>query len=159
MVLPVAIAGNTLQAIWLMGQFHGVIRPQTPMGSLTTRVLPCSSSNWNFFSASMAVARCPMPIWTCGPAARDAGAPISSLTASARSAERFWYSASTAPSSARRSSRVVCDQVVNALRAASTAASTSAAPPIAIRPETCSVVGLSTSRVLGSIGSTHWPLM
>ena len=56
-VQPVASAGNTLQAIWLIGQFHGVISPQTPIGSLTTSVLPCCSSNWKFFSTSMAVAR------------------------------------------------------------------------------------------------------
>ena len=35
MVQPVASAGTTLQAIWLIGQFHGVIMPQTPIGSLT----------------------------------------------------------------------------------------------------------------------------
>ncbi len=58
-VQPVASAGNTLHAIWLIGQFHGVIRPQTPIGSLTTRVLPCCSSNWKFFSTSIAVARWP----------------------------------------------------------------------------------------------------
>ena len=43
-VQPAASAGNTLQAIWLIGQFHGVISPQTPIGSLTTMVSPrCSS--------------------------------------------------------------------------------------------------------------------
>ena len=57
MVQPVARAGNTLQAIWLIGQFHGVIRPQTPIGSLTTSVDPCCSSNGKFFSTSMAVVR------------------------------------------------------------------------------------------------------
>ena len=29
---PAASAGATLQAIWLAGQFHGVISPQTPTG-------------------------------------------------------------------------------------------------------------------------------
>ncbi len=43
-VQPTARAGATLQAIWLIGQFHGVIRPHTPMGSLTTRFGPRSSS-------------------------------------------------------------------------------------------------------------------
>ena len=66
-VQPVASAGNTLQAIWLIGQFHGVIKPQTPIGSLTTSVLPCCSSNLKFFSTSIAVARCPRPRLTCGP--------------------------------------------------------------------------------------------
>ncbi len=32
-VQPVASAGKTLQAIWLSGQFHGVIIPTTPIGS------------------------------------------------------------------------------------------------------------------------------
>jgi len=30
MVQPAARAGATLQVIWLIGQFHGVIRPHTP---------------------------------------------------------------------------------------------------------------------------------
>ena len=32
-VQPVAKAGTTFNAIWFIGQFHGVIRPQTPIGS------------------------------------------------------------------------------------------------------------------------------
>jgi len=36
-VQPAASAGPTLQVIWFSGQFHGVIRPTTPIGSLTTR--------------------------------------------------------------------------------------------------------------------------
>ena len=39
-VQPAASAGATLQAIWLTGQFQGVIRPQTPIGSLDIIVLP-----------------------------------------------------------------------------------------------------------------------
>ena len=57
MVQPVASAGNTLTAIWFIGQFHGVIRPQTPIGSFTTSVAPRCSSNRKFFSTSMAVSR------------------------------------------------------------------------------------------------------
>ena len=45
MVHPVAIAGATLQAIWLSGQFQGVIIPTTPAGSLTSRKFSCCSSN------------------------------------------------------------------------------------------------------------------
>ena len=33
MVLPPASAGATFRAIWLSGQFHGVIMPTTPIGS------------------------------------------------------------------------------------------------------------------------------
>jgi hypothetical protein len=32
-VQPAAMAGATLQTIWLSGQFHGVISAHTPMGS------------------------------------------------------------------------------------------------------------------------------
>ena len=32
-VQPVAKAGTTFKAIWLIGQFHVVIRPNTPIGS------------------------------------------------------------------------------------------------------------------------------
>ena len=37
MVQPTASAGATLQAIWFIGQFHGVMKPQTPIGSFTIR--------------------------------------------------------------------------------------------------------------------------
>jgi hypothetical protein len=36
--------GATLQAIWFIGQFHGVISAQGPMGSLTISVVPWRSS-------------------------------------------------------------------------------------------------------------------
>ena len=32
-VQPAASAGITLRVTWFIGQFHGVIRPQTPTGS------------------------------------------------------------------------------------------------------------------------------
>ena len=40
MLHPASSAGATLQAIWFIGQFHGVISPQTPIPSCTIRVLP-----------------------------------------------------------------------------------------------------------------------
>ena len=40
MVQPTASAGATLQAIWLTGQFHGVMKPHTPIGSRAISVLP-----------------------------------------------------------------------------------------------------------------------
>ena len=43
-VQPAAIAGSTLHAIWFTGQFHGVIRPQTPIGSRRKSVEPCTVS-------------------------------------------------------------------------------------------------------------------
>ena len=45
MVQPAAIAGATLQAIWFNGQFQGVMKPQTPIASLRSSVVPFSSSN------------------------------------------------------------------------------------------------------------------
>jgi len=44
-VQPAARAGATFTAIWFIGQFHGVMSPQTPIASLTIRVVPISASN------------------------------------------------------------------------------------------------------------------
>jgi len=44
MVQPAASAGATLQAIWFIGQFQGVIMPTTPTGSRTTTAVPTGSS-------------------------------------------------------------------------------------------------------------------
>ncbi len=44
-VQPAASAGATLHMIWLIGQFHGVISPQTPTASRRISVLPCIFSN------------------------------------------------------------------------------------------------------------------
>ena len=44
MVQPTASAGATLAAIWFTGQFQGVMKPQTPMGSFCTEKPPWSSS-------------------------------------------------------------------------------------------------------------------
>ena len=119
MVQPVASAGATLQVIWFSGQFQGVIRVQTPIGSLTIRVVPQSSSKAKVFKSSIAVEMWPMPAQpTWARSASAAGAPISSVTALARSAARFWYSATIRSITAMRSSRVVRDQAGKALRAA-----------------------------------------
>jgi hypothetical protein len=60
-VQPAAIAGATLQAIWFIGQFQGVIRPATPIASLTINVEPRCSSNAKLSSAVMVASRCPRP--------------------------------------------------------------------------------------------------
>ena len=39
-VQPAASAGATLHMIWFSGQFHGVIRPHTPIGSRRIRCRP-----------------------------------------------------------------------------------------------------------------------
>ena len=69
-VQPVASRENTLQAIWLISPVPRVIRPH-PDGFPTCSVDPCCSSNSKFFNTSIAVARCPSPRPTCGPAASD----------------------------------------------------------------------------------------
>ena len=59
---PVASAGKIFTQVWFIGQFHGVIRPQTPIGSLADhRSTPRCSSNLNFSSTSIAVWRWPAP--------------------------------------------------------------------------------------------------
>ena len=58
-----------------------------------------------------------------------------------------------------RSSTEVCENVSKAAFAAATAASTSAAPPMAIDAIGFSVAGLMTSIVSVVLGSTHAPLM
>ena len=86
MVQPTARAGATLQAIWLAGQFHGVMNPHTPMGSFTIKVEPRSSWKWYCLSTPSAVCKWPTPIAAWALVARAAGAPISSVMAAAMSA-------------------------------------------------------------------------
>ena len=156
---PVASAGKTFTAIWFIGQFHGVIRPQTPIGSLTISVAPRCSSNVKLFSTSIAVVRWPGPrphLEALGQGGRRAhllgdrrgqvagallGIPRGCAPAP-RAAPRGW--------SATRSGRPS--------RAAVTARSTSAADPAAILPETSSVAGLMTSKVCVPSGSDPLPV-
>src|SRR5690625_4441850 len=56
-VQPAASAGNTLTAIWLSGQFHGVISPHTLIGSLAIRVSRTRSAKAKLLSTSIAVVR------------------------------------------------------------------------------------------------------
>ncbi len=100
-----------------------------------------------------------MPITAWLLRANASGAPISRDSASATSPSRFLYSRSMARSSSIRSCLVVSENVANALRAAFTARSTSAALPTAIWVNVSSVEGSATSRRAGVIGSTHLPSM
>ena len=161
MVQPVASAGATLQAIWLIGQFQGVMKPQTPIGSLTMRrraavfleleVLQDLDAGRQVADADRRPGRA-APGWP--------GAPISSVMALAMSPKRFWYSARMRCSRSMRSSRVVCDQVANALRAALTALSTSAAEPGGDVAGDLFVGRVDHVQGLGRrSGSTHWPSM
>ena len=88
MVQPAAMAGPTLAAIWLSGQFQGVIRPQTPTGSRTIRLLPFTSSNGISLSALRVYIRWPRPAGAWAALARLIGAPISWDTTLAMSSMR-----------------------------------------------------------------------
>ena len=88
MVQPAARAGATLQAIWFSGQFHGVIKPTTPMPSRTTRVPLRWSSNSNASSAFKVESRCARPAAAWLSSAMPIGAPISAETAWAMSSMR-----------------------------------------------------------------------
>lgn len=46
-VLPAANAAANLSDVWLVGKFHGVTNPATPIASLTTKSSPRCSSNSN----------------------------------------------------------------------------------------------------------------
>ena len=90
-VQPAASAGATLQAIWLAGQFQGVMSPQTPTGSRTIFVVPCIFSNSKSLRMPSATMKCPRPAGACsGVAMVASGAPISSEIASAMSPRRLW---------------------------------------------------------------------
>ena len=82
---PVARAGATLHAIWFIGQFQGVMSPQTPIGSFAIRVVPRTSSNGKFLSTVSAASKCARPLLACARMDSDFGAPISSVMASAMS--------------------------------------------------------------------------
>ena len=157
-VQPQASAGATLQAIWLAGQFQGVMRPQTPTGSRTMRVVPCCFSNSKSLRIASATLKWPSPAGACCALAIFAsGAPISSLIAAAMSSRRRSYTAMIFASSAMRSSRVVREKLSKARCAAATARSTSTRRPSEITPATASVAGLMTSSVWAAAGGTHWP--
>ncbi len=78
MVQPAASAGATLQAIWFTGQFQGVMRPQTPIGSFRISVEPLSSSNLKLPSSFAISKKWPSPAAACAARESQRGAPISS---------------------------------------------------------------------------------
>ena len=92
MVQPVNIAGMTLRVTWFIGQFQGVIRPQTPTGSYRIRLSGASPSsgrsNLNFLTASRKFAICHSPASAWLALEKSIGAPISRLIASAISSKR-----------------------------------------------------------------------
>ena len=87
---PAASAGATLQAIWFTGQFHGVMRPQTPIGSLRMSVEPLSSSNLKLPSTFAISKKWASPAAACAARASQIGAPISWEMVSAISSYFDW---------------------------------------------------------------------
>ena len=85
MVQPAASAGRTFSVIWLIGQFHGVMNPQTPIGSRRIIVPPRRSSNSKFSRSRRAVLAMTTPMAACAFVDRLLGAPISAVIASAMS--------------------------------------------------------------------------
>ena len=158
-VQPAASAGATLQAIWLIGQFQGVINPQTPIGSRRNCVVPLSSSNLNACKAASVALRCPRPLPACACSANFIGAPISSEIAVANRGMCFLNATMIRSSNAMRSARVVTEKLSKASRAACTAVSTSAPVPSRILPTLASVAGLITSSSRRPLGVTHAPLI
>ncbi|MCY1298880.1 hypothetical protein D9M70_483870 [compost metagenome] len=125
-----AKAGTTFSAIWLIGQFHGVISPQTPIGSRSSvsPLAKISRSAWPF-SAAINASICSTPQKACCSRAMLIGAPISVLIACATSSTREENTAFNRSSRAIRSSLFVFEKVSNASFAAATAASTSRLSP------------------------------
>ena len=64
MVQPATKAGATLQAIWFIGQFHGVISAHTPIPSRMIRVVPRISSQWKDSAAFSVASICTCPAHT-----------------------------------------------------------------------------------------------
>ena len=91
-VQPTPTAGTTFRVTWFIGQFHGVIRPQTPIASWMMNSSGVSSRNWcsnlNSFSARMNALIWPRPAAACAVVASFFGAPISVEIASAISPAR-----------------------------------------------------------------------
>jgi hypothetical protein len=159
MVQPAARAGATLQTIWLTGQFHGVIRPHTPIGSRAIRVLPIGRSKAKPSSTSIMVCRCAVPDGACASRENAIGVPISSVIAWANRSSRDSYSASSRRSNATRSARRVPANAGKARCAAATARSTSVAPLSPSVTMTSSVAGFTKSNGVGAAGSTQAPSM
>jgi hypothetical protein len=145
-VQPAASAAPTFSTIWCRGKFHGVMHPTTPTGSRTISELPTSRPSKSKVRASSAkCAKLNVGRPTCTTFAHASGMPMS-LDSSAASSSVFATIASwVLCSRSARSAGGVCDQVANAVRAAATALSTSAAVPSATSAMTCSVAGLTTA--------------
>ena len=92
-VQPAASAGTTFSVTWFIGQFHGVIRPHTPIGSRTMRspgfFSSSGSSNSKRCRTSMKLLMWPAPQAAWDSSASFIGAPISAEMALAMSRMRL----------------------------------------------------------------------
>mmetsp|Transcript_11655 Transcript_11655/g.16868 ORF Transcript_11655/g.16868 Transcript_11655/m.16868 type:complete len:272 (-) Transcript_11655:41-856(-) len=162
-VQPAKSAGAILHAIWLRGQFHGVMQPTTPMGSFTISVLPMSSVHSKASSSARprVVIQCMLNMNDCTRAAKSLGAPSSFCRFLATSPWRSEYSSRIRSRYSRRSSTLVRDHVLNASAAASTALAVSSDEPFGARANTSPVFESNTSiKESGPlVDSTHSPLM
>ena len=83
-VQPAASAGATLHVIWFTGQFHGVMKPQTPIGSRTISVVPRVSLELVVLQhLDRLRSGAPIPVAACAAFESQIGAPISSEIVSA----------------------------------------------------------------------------
>ena len=158
-VQPAASAGAIFTTIWLIGQFQGVIRPQTPIGSRRIRVVPRSSSKAKRSITAMSALRCAGPRAACPLRAKPMGEPISCRIVSAKVSNRSSNSARIRRSSATRAAGAVSEKAGKAARAARTARSTSSALPSARVPNAVSVAGSISGNGRAATGSTQAPSM
>ncbi len=91
-VQPARSAGTTFRTTWFIGQFHGVISAQTPMGSWMMRSpgaqSPSGCSQSKAFAARRKPSMCQVPAVAWLDRARSMGAPISCEIAAAMSSRR-----------------------------------------------------------------------
>ncbi len=132
-VLPKARAGADFQAGMAMGKFQGAISPNTPTGSrrvVTSMPGRVESRAWPWRrSASPAKYLKMRPALATSPMASGRVLPSSRASRVPRASRRCRISSPTLSSRSDRTSGLAPDQDGKAWRAASTAASTSAAPP------------------------------
>ncbi len=79
MVQPAASAGATLQAIWLIGQFQGVMKPQTPIGLVRDQGRAALLVELEASKRLRSWRDVASPAGACAACASQVGAPISSV--------------------------------------------------------------------------------
>jgi hypothetical protein len=106
-VQPAASAGASLDVIWLSGQFQGVIRPHTPIGSRRMSVSPINRSNLYDLRTETISVKWPSALIVCISCEKVIGEPISAVIARANSPPRASNPLTIRRSKASRSLRLV----------------------------------------------------